>query len=171
MEDSTGLPISLAKCTATGTNHAREEPEHFQNDLDVAGKRKNCFSIHAFATYCPVFRDVLRVASCGHVSHCRKDNSISTWCKFCCWSPTVQKKRIWRQEHPFCPTANLLRQAISRGRTIFTTQKLDHVPGESDSDSDKSLCRWNLQPQSGRITLFNHQINLYQIKTRRFTLN
>ena len=76
--DSTGLPISLAKCTATGTNHAREEPEHFQNDLDVAGKRKNCFSIHAFATYCPVFWDVLRITSCGHVSHCRKDNSIST---------------------------------------------------------------------------------------------
>ena len=39
--DSTGLPISLAKCTATGTNHAREEPEHFQNDSDVDDERKN----------------------------------------------------------------------------------------------------------------------------------
>ena len=56
-------------------------------------------------------------------------------------SLTVQKKRGFgiRSIH-FVP-ANLLRQAISRGRNIFTTQKLDHVP-ESDSDSDKSLCRW-----------------------------
>ena len=78
VEDSTGLPISLAKCTAAGTNHAREEPEHFQNDLMRLAKERKCCNIHAFATYCLVFRDVSRIASCGHGSHCGKDESIST---------------------------------------------------------------------------------------------